>query len=38
MAVGFSHVDDSRYAEYRQYGRAKIGFLKNGQWTFLKNG
>ena len=37
MAVGFSHVDDPKYAGYRQYGRATIGFLKNGQWTFMDN-
>jgi hypothetical protein len=37
MAVGFSHVDDPKYAGYRQYGRATIGFLKNGNWTFMDN-
>ncbi len=37
MAVGFSHVEDSRYAGYRQYGRATIGFLQKGKWTFMDN-
>jgi hypothetical protein len=37
MAVGFSHVDDPKYAGYRQYGRATIGFLRNGNWTFMDN-
>jgi hypothetical protein len=37
MCVGFSHIDDPKYAGYRQYGRATIGFLKNGQWTFMDN-
>ena len=37
MAVGFSHVDDPQYAGYRQYGRATIGFLKGGKWTFMDN-
>ncbi len=37
MVVSFSHVDDARYAGYRQYGRATIGFLRHGQWTFMDN-
>ena len=37
MAVGFSQVDDPKYAGYQQYGRAMIGFLQNGKWTFMDN-
>jgi hypothetical protein len=36
MAVGFWHVDDPRYAGYRQLGSAAIGFLQNGKWTFMQ--
>jgi hypothetical protein len=37
MVVGFTHVDDPKYAGYTQYGRATIGFLQNGKWTFMDN-
>ncbi|MGI8820068.1 MAG: hypothetical protein ACR2ID_04250 [Chthoniobacterales bacterium] len=37
MVVGFSHIDDPRYAGYKQFGRATIGFLRHGQWTFMDN-
>lgn len=36
MAVSFSHVELAQYVGYRQYGRATIGFLRNGKWTFLE--
>ena len=37
MVVGFSHISDPKYADYKQYGRATIGFLQNGKWTFMDN-
>ena len=38
MAVSFSHVDEARYAGYRQYGRATIAFFRNGKWTVMPTG